>query len=85
MNERPAETKAQLGCGTLIIIAIIVMIFSGGRDSSQLKNDVAKLNEKIDRLESKIDELSNRLEQTGATSTAAATDATAATPPADGE
>jgi outer membrane murein-binding lipoprotein Lpp len=63
MTDRPAETKAQLGCGTLIIIAIIVMIFSGGRDSSRLKDDVRQLNRKIDRLESKIDDLTKRLEQ----------------------
>lgn len=75
MTERPAETKAQLGCGTLIIIAIIVMIFSGGRDSSRLRDDVEQLNEKIDRLESKIDELSMRLEQGSAPSSAASTEA----------
>jgi cell division protein FtsL len=62
MSDRP-ETKAQLGCGTLIVIAIIVMIFSGGRDSSKLKREVRELNQKIDRLERKIDALSARLEQ----------------------
>jgi len=81
MTERPADTKAQLGCGTLIIIAIIVMMFSGGRDSSQLRDDVEQLNEKIDRLESKIDDLSRRLEQASAPSPAAGTDAAPAALP----
>lgn len=81
MTERPAETKAQLGCGTLIIIAIIVMIFSGGRDSSRLKRDVRDLNQKIDRLEKKIDDLSKQLEDAAA-APAASTETAAAPSPA---
>jgi tetrahydromethanopterin S-methyltransferase subunit B len=68
MAERP-ETKAQLGCGTLIVIAIIVLIFSGGRDSSKLRREVRELSEKIDRLERKIDDLSAKLEPSTTTAT----------------
>jgi tetrahydromethanopterin S-methyltransferase subunit B len=68
MADRP-ETKAQLGCGTLIVIAIIVLIFSGGRDSSKLRREVRELNEKIDRLERKIDDLSAKLEPSTTTAT----------------
>jgi len=56
-SEKPAENTVQLGFGTLIIIGLIVMFFSGGRDSEQLRNRVGELNQKIDRLEQKIDKL----------------------------
>ena len=56
-SEKPAENKVQLGFGSLIIIGLIVMFFSGGRDSEQLRNRVDALNQKIDRLEQKIDKL----------------------------
>jgi cell division protein FtsL len=58
--------QVQLGCGTLIIIAIIVMIFSGDRGSSKLRNEVRELNEKIERLETKIDALSKKLDEKNA-------------------
>lgn len=53
-----ANNTAQLGCGTFIIIAFIVMYFSGGRDSSRLQKSVDDLHSKVDRLEKKVDELS---------------------------
>ena len=77
MNEKPTNTKVQLGCGTLIIIAIIVMTFSGGRDSSRLTREVRELNAKIDRLEKKIDDLSKRLEQNPPRPATASTETTA--------
>ena len=49
--------NVQLGCGTLIAIAIIVMIFSGGRNDSETRKELRALNRKIDRLEQKIDAL----------------------------
>jgi outer membrane murein-binding lipoprotein Lpp len=49
--------NVQLGCGTLIAIAIIVMIFSGGRNDSATRKEIRELNQKIDRLEKKIDAL----------------------------
>lgn len=61
MTEEQAGNKVQLGCGTLIIIALIVMLFSGGKDSKRLRNEMDVLNQKIDRLEKKIDDLSERL------------------------
>lgn len=57
MNESNTKNTAQLGCGTLIIIALIVMFFSGGRESQGLRNNVNELNIKVDRLEKKIDAL----------------------------
>jgi hypothetical protein len=61
MTEEKADNKVQLGCGTLIIIAIIVMLFSGGRDSRRLRDDLEDVNERLDRIEKQIDELSERL------------------------
>ena len=56
-SEEPAENTVQLGFGTLIIIGLIVMIFSGGMHRGHLQNRVDELNQKIDRLEQKIDKL----------------------------
>ena len=55
------NNSVQLGCGTLIIIAIIVAVFSGGRSNRDIQRQVEELNRKIDRLEQKIDDLSRRL------------------------
>lgn len=64
--------NVQLGCGTLIVIAIIVMIFSGGRSDKETRKELRDLNRKIDRLEKKIDAISAPKTETVATSTAAA-------------
>jgi len=56
-SEKPAENKVQLGFGTLMIIALIVMIFSGAMHRGHLQDRVDELNQKIDRLETKIDKL----------------------------
>ena len=56
------DNKVQLGCGTLIVIAIIVAMFSGGRGTSGLRSEIGQLNHKIDRLETKIDALSQKLD-----------------------
>jgi hypothetical protein len=55
------NNTVQLGCGTLIIIAIIVMIFSGGDDRKKLQRELEAMNQKVDRLEKKLDELSQTL------------------------
>ncbi len=50
-------TQASLGCGTLILIAIIVAMFSRGDDESAeiraLQRSIQTLEEKIDRLAAK--------------------------------
>lgn len=60
MSDTKTDGKVQLGCGTLIIIALIVIFFSGGRESKELRKSVDELNAKVDRLEQKIDELSKK-------------------------
>lgn len=61
MSDKPIDNKVQLGVGTLIIIAIIVMVFSGGSDSRKVRRQLNDMDQKIDRLEKKIDDLSQRL------------------------
>ena len=61
--ENSSDNKVQLGCGTLIVIALIVMIFSGDRDTNELQKEVRDLSTKIERLETKIDEISKKLDE----------------------
>lgn len=49
--------KVQLGCGTLILIAIIVMIFSGGGEKRELSTEIKELRRAVSVLEDKIDKL----------------------------
>ena len=63
MTDMPTNNKVQLGCGTLIIIALIVMLFSGGNDSRRLRRQLDDVNQKLDRLEKKIDEVSQKVGQ----------------------
>jgi outer membrane murein-binding lipoprotein Lpp len=55
------NNSVQLGCGTLIVIAIIVAIFSGDRGNDKVKSELRELNQKVDRLELKIDTLNKQL------------------------
>ena len=57
MTEQSTNNRVQLGCGTLIIIAIIVLLFSGGSDSRKLRGELEDLNRRLDRMERKLDEL----------------------------
>ena len=48
--------RASLGCGTLILIAFIVAMFSrgGAEDIRALRKDIQSLEQKIDRMEVKL-------------------------------
>jgi hypothetical protein len=52
----PGGTPVSLGCGTLILIAIIVAMFSGNAGSGvqQLRNDIQALERKIGDLQLKL-------------------------------
>ncbi|MFO0891000.1 MAG: hypothetical protein U0790_17885 [Isosphaeraceae bacterium] len=56
-----SDRSVQLGCGTLIIIALIVVFFSGGRDTKEMKSQLEDVSRRIDRIEKKIDLLSEKL------------------------
>jgi hypothetical protein len=55
------SNTAQLGCGTLILIAIIVVIFSGRGEINHLQNEIRELRNQVTRLEGKVDALNTRL------------------------
>lgn len=59
---KQCNNPASLGCGTLILIAIIVVIFSGGSGIDQLKSDTAQLQNDIARVEEKLDRLMQAVE-----------------------
>jgi hypothetical protein len=56
------DNKVQLGCGTLIIIALIVAAFSGHKDSSELRPQLQALTQQISALEQKLDRVEKKLD-----------------------
>lgn len=56
------NAKVQLGCGTLILIALIVVIFSGRSDVDDAREDIQELRDQLTRVEAKLDSLSVRLQ-----------------------
>ncbi len=46
----PHEVKATLGCGTLIVIAIIVAVFGGNRDHDDLERKLDQLRREVEAL-----------------------------------
>lgn len=57
------SNRVQLGCGTLIIIALIVMTFSGRSSVDQLKGNVQELTKQVLVLQGKVDALSQAIEK----------------------
>ena len=53
-NDNSVTPKVGLGCGTLIIIALIVLVFSNAGDDEE---EFRKLNEKLDSMESSLKSL----------------------------
>jgi hypothetical protein len=53
------EVRASLGCGTLLLIALIVLIFGGHQDHDQLENRVEELKREIHSLRQDIHSLRN--------------------------
>lgn len=56
------DVSAQLGCGTLLLIAIIVAMFSGRGDIRDARDEIVVLQDQVTRLEAKIDSLLLRQE-----------------------
>ncbi len=57
------SNRVQLGCGTLVIIALIVMIFSGRSNDNELKRNVQELTKQVLVLQGKVDALSRTIEK----------------------
>lgn len=53
MADDTRTTQVNLGCGTLILIALIVLIFSG-RGNDDLKREVQSLSDKVTELEQTV-------------------------------
>ena len=49
-----SDNKVSLGCGTLILIAVIVMIFSRGSDTRRVTDEVASVRRDVRLLQSSI-------------------------------
>ncbi len=56
----PSNNKATLGCGTLILIALIVVIF-GNRGNEEVRTELQNLTQRIEQLETKIDKQTERI------------------------
>jgi len=54
---QPQQVKASLGCGTLILIAIIVILFNGHNDHDQLEKKLDRLSDEIEQLQMEIQSL----------------------------
>lgn len=58
MSDKPDRDRAaSLGCGTLLLIALIVAIFSGRGELQDLKGHLQRLENQISNLARKIDSL----------------------------
>ena len=57
------SNRVQLGCGTLIIIALIVMIFSGRSNVDEVKGNVQELTKQVLVLQGKVDALFRAVEK----------------------
>ena len=55
--------NARLGCGSIILITLIVMIFSGGSKVDELKQNVQELTKQVTILQEKVDSLSRTIER----------------------
>ncbi len=54
------EVKASLGCGTLILIAVIVIIFGGHRDHDTLERKIDRLQQEVSALREAVEEDATR-------------------------
>ena len=61
MQKQPQEVRASLGCGTLILIAIIVILFSGHKDHDKLENEIRDLTREVQSLKQEVSSLRNEL------------------------
>ena len=62
MPELIREHRVQLGCGTLIVIALIVMFFSG-TDTNDLENEIRGLRSEVGEMKKLIEAQSGEIRQ----------------------
>lgn len=61
MSNEPSSQRATLGCGTLILIALIVMFFSRP-DTRDLETEVRNLKSEIGTLKAAVEKQTNAIQ-----------------------
>jgi hypothetical protein len=62
MENDNRDRAVSLGCGTLILIALIVLIFSRGGDS-EIKSEISSLRTEVNELRQAIETQNNLLKE----------------------
>ena len=64
MATEQQSNKVQLGCGTLILIALIVLLFSSGNRGSieKLENEIRGLRSQVEELKSAVDKQTQEIQ-----------------------
>ncbi|MEN8694994.1 MAG: hypothetical protein ACN4GG_04280 [Akkermansiaceae bacterium] len=52
---QPSDQKVSLGCGTLILIAIIVLIFGNSGSNQEIEEKLNKIEKRLEKIEQKLD------------------------------
>jgi hypothetical protein len=63
MLDEKRTQHVTLGCGTLILIALIVIFFSGGPGISNLENDVRDLRWEVSGLKRAVEEQTSEIKR----------------------
>lgn len=63
MLDEKRTQHVTLGCGTLILIALIVMFFSGGPGMSNLENEMRGLRSEVSNLKTAVELQTNEIKQ----------------------
>lgn len=61
MAENQRTTTVQLGCGTLILIALIVLFFSRGGDD-EVRNEIRQVGTEVKQLRASVNALNDKVE-----------------------
>ena len=61
--EQQHSNKVGLGCGTLIVIALIVAAFSGGGEIRKIQRDVSNLRADVQSVEQSVKDLDGRIQE----------------------
>jgi len=63
MNTSETNQKVSLGCGSLILIALIVLIFGGNSSESLMRTQMQEMKAEIQRLGNEVKSLREVLEK----------------------
>ncbi len=63
MSESNRSQPVSLGCGTLLLIGLIVLMFSGGGKINDVKEEIGGLKSEIVKLQASVEKQTQELEQ----------------------